>query len=558
MQKKLKTARRLPELLLCATVCGSALAQQPPETTGDPRQRPAAVQAPAPAAAPAARKSTAPPGAEQKTLTVSRFVFNGNTVFKSEELAALVAGYTGKPVTLAQVFEAADKVTEKYVAAGYTLASVTLPAQKIADGTVQLEVIEGRLAAVNVEGNERYRAEQITHQLGAFTPGQLYRGADIESGLYRVNALPGLTARAVLQPGNSYGSSDLLIKVKEQSWTASLAGDNYGREQLGEYRGSLSATLNNPFRAADQLQAILMNTQGGRLQYYYAGYNVPLASTGLRLALSFGQGEFAIDSGGGSTVDGKNQTSRISLEYLFADSRFDSLGVGVGAVKTKANADLVGQQISESDITLFELSGFHNHVFGNRAASQVSLVLSSDLGQGEETADPSARTKQDLRTELDVQFLYPLRERLSAYVRGNVVHSADPLPQVTHASLGGPNSVRAYPAAEVRGDRSLFGSMGVRQALNSGRAEWGLRAFVEGGQVTDLAEPNGQPEYRETLSGAGIGLDFGMPMGRSRISAKADWSVPLDNHNDSFESGTQHDASTDDDHRLFATVSVSY
>ena len=555
MQNKLKTARRLSELLLCATVAGSALAQQPPETTGDPRQRPAAVQAPAPATAPVARKSPAPPGAEQKTLTVSRFVFNGNTVFKSEELAALVAGYTGKPVTLAQVFEAADKVAEKYVAAGYTLASVTLPAQKIADGTVQLEVIEGRLAAVNVEGNQRYRSDQIARQLGVFTPGQLYRGADIESGLYRVNAMPGLTARAVLQPGNSYGSSDLLIKVQEQSWTASLAGDNYGREQLGEYRGSLSATLNNPFRAADQLQAVLMNTQGGRLQYYYIGYSLPFGTTGLRLGLSHGQGEFGL---AGVPVQGKNQTTRASLDYLFADSRFDTLGVGFGAVKTKANADLVGQQISESDITLFELSGFHNHLFGNRAASQTSLVLSSDLGQGEETPDPSARTKQDLRAELDVQFLYPLRERLSAYVHGNVVHSADPLPQVTHASLGGPNSVRAYPAAEVRGDRSLFGSMGVRQALNSGRAEWGLRAFVEGGQVTDLAEPNGQPEYRETLSGAGIGLDFGMPVGSSRISAKADWSVPLDNHNDSFGSGGQHDASTDDNQRLFATVSVSY
>lgn len=554
--EKNRTALQAVSFLLCAAFAGSAIAQQPPETTGDPRKRPTPVTAPAPAVTPAPRPTPAPAGAEQKTLTVSKFVFNGNTAFTPDALAAVVAAYTGKPVTLAQVYEAADKVVAHYVAAGYSLASVTLPPQKITNGVVQLEVVEGRLAALNVEGNSRYRPEQITHQLGAFTPGQLYRGADIESGLYRVNALPGLSARAVLQPGSSYGSSDLLIRVEEQAWTASLAGDNYGREDLGEFRSSLSATVNNPLRAADQLQAVVMNTQGGRLQYYYLGYNLPLARTGLRLGLSFGRGEFGL--GGVAPVEGENQTTRASLEYLFADSRFDTLGVGFSGIKTEANADLVGAPISDTDITLFELSGFYNHAFLNRAVSQLSLVLASDLGQGEATPlDPGATTKQDLRAELDAQFLYPIRDRLTAYLRANVVHSSDPLPQVTQASLGGPNSVRAYPAAEIRGDQSVFGSAGLRLGMGGGAADWGLRAFVEGGEVTDL-DDGVAPEASESLAGAGIGVDFAMPVGRMRVAAKVDWSVALDSHYKNSPVAAQFPASSDDDQRVYATVSVGY
>lgn len=558
MQEKIKMALRLPGFALLAMTAPALLAQQAPETTGTPLKRPAPIQAPAASPALTASRPAAPEGADEKTLTVSRFEFKGNSVFSTDLLAGLVKGYTATPVTLAQVYEAADKIADYYVREGYNLASVTLPPQKITDGVVQLEIIEGRIAAVNVEGNSRYNEEQITRNLGALVPGQVYRGAEVESGLYRVNALPGLSARAVLRPGENYGTSNLLIKVTEKVWTASLAGDNYGRENLGEYRGSLSASVNNPFRFEDQLQGIVLNTDGGRLQYYYLGYNVPVASTGVRLGLSYGEGRFVVDSGiPGVDVEGKNKTSRLSLDYLFADSRVDTLGVGLAAVNTKANADLTGESINDTDITLFELSGFHNHSFSNLAATQVSLVLASDLGQGEDTGVPSESTKQPMRAELDAQLLYPIVGQLSAYLRGNAVHSSSYLPQVTQASLGGPSSVRAYPAAEVRGDRSFFGSIGLRQGLQAGRADWGLRAFADSGHVTDLAD-GVSPERSETLSSVGVGVDFGMPLGTVRISAKADWSFALDDHSDGYLPDGTGTASSPDDQRLYATVSVSY
>src|SRR3546814_3763907 len=71
-----------------------------------------------------------------------------------------------------------------------------------------------------------------------------------------LNSLPGLKARAILKPGAQYGSSDMMVRVEEDPFSASTAIDNYGRENIGEFRLSATATLNSPSGVGDQLNKI--------------------------------------------------------------------------------------------------------------------------------------------------------------------------------------------------------------------------------------------------------------------------------------------------------------
>lgn len=515
--------------------------QTVPDTTGVNVPKAPTVQpaAPAPIQQPPPASNPAP--ASDRKFTVSRFDFSGNTVYSTETLSALINDYLGRQLTLAQVYEAADKVTHYYYEHGYTLASATLPAQKISDGTVRLEVIEGRIAAVKVEGASRYKESQITANLAGVHSGEIYRGSSLEAGLWHLNALPGLQAKALVQPGDSYGSSNLLIQVQERPFTASLSGDNYGRENLGVYRGALSATANNPLRLADQLQAVFLQTEGSLLQYGYLGYSLPLWNSGPRLSASYAEGKFTL-AGLFSGVDGRNRTTRGGLNYLFADSRTNKFDTGIAVNHIQANANLVGQQISETNLTLFELSNVYSHAWENLASTQAALTLQSNFKQ----ATPADPANEKLRTELDLQHAQPIYGRLDAYVHGNYVYSQDPLPDVTQVSLGGPSSVRGYPAAEVRGDRGTFASGGLRQGFRLGPTDWAGRVFADTGQVK---RANGGAE---SLSSAGVGLDFQWPVSHLVIGAKADWSFVLDHHNDTAA------ASTHDDQRVFATVSVSY
>ena len=60
-------------------------------------------------------------------VKVSGFTFTGNTVFSGEELTALMSGFVGKELTLAELNGAAATITNAYRAKGYFLASANIP-----------------------------------------------------------------------------------------------------------------------------------------------------------------------------------------------------------------------------------------------------------------------------------------------------------------------------------------------------------------------------------------------------------------------------------------------
>src|SRR3546814_15652630 len=63
------------------------------------------------------------------------------------------------------------------------------------------------------------------------------------------------------------------------------------------------------------------------------------------------------------------------------------------------------------------------------------------------------------------------------------VCSSDLLVDTEAYSLGGPNTVRGFPSAEVRGDRGYFGSVTLRRPTFIGNTQWAGRVFVDAGKV---------------------------------------------------------------------------
>src|SRR3546814_19963189 len=101
-----------------------------------------------------------------------------------------------------------------------------------------------------------------------------------------LNSLPGLKARAILKPGAQYGSSDMMVRVEEDPFSASTAIDNYGRENIGEFRLSATATLNSPSGVGDQLNIIGLVSEHSGLRYAYVDYSLPV-TVGTRVKASY-------------------------------------------------------------------------------------------------------------------------------------------------------------------------------------------------------------------------------------------------------------------------------
>ena len=487
------------------------------------------------------------PSTGGKTVQISKFEFSGNTAFSETQLAAVIADYLNRPIKLSDLYGAADRISDYYAENGYTLASVNVPPQKISGGAVRLEVNEGVIGQVSFEGNKRHKAALLSEYLGAVKSGRIYQGADLESGMQRLNELPGLKARAVVKPGSDYGTTDLIIKTEEKPVSGSLFVDNYGTQAIGEMRVAANLILNNPSGIEDQLNILALRSENNLLAYGSVGYSLPLNFRGSRLHLTYGQADFEVPA----SAEGISRNGKIAIEHPVLRSQRDRLDISAGVSRTNSEAFINGTNIlvSGTSITLLELGTTYNHVYGNAAVTQVAANLASNFDKAETAlearpvAAKAQQADQRLRLEIDAQHLQPLRRDLFAQIRVNGVYSPDPLSNVTQYSIGGPQSIRGYPSSEVRGDRGYFGQFTFGRNFRIGAAQITGRAFADSGRVF-CAVPAADCT-RESLSSVGFGADLQY----DRIALKLDQSFVRDSHvvSDGENNG-----------RLFGSLFVSF
>src|SRR5262245_24073001 len=94
-------------------------------------------------------------------LVVGRFRFVGATAFSEAELQKLVAPFTGRMIGNEELEEARLAVTRHYLVNGYLFSGAVIPDQTIGDGTVVMQIVEGRLTSIEVGGANNYDPEFI-------------------------------------------------------------------------------------------------------------------------------------------------------------------------------------------------------------------------------------------------------------------------------------------------------------------------------------------------------------------------------------------------------------
>lgn len=510
--------------IITAGVCAlPALAWAAPPTPGaiqDTLKQPPPLQTPAPAPGIVAPQQAPAESASGRTVTVTAFVLTGNTVFPEATLTALVAGYLGKPLTLGQLYEAADKIAEYYADRGYTLTSVAVPAQSISDGKVRLEVIEGRIGTIGFTGNRRYSARRLAHFITRTRTGGVYLAENLSQDLQNLNTLPGLMARAILKPGADFGTSDVLVKTQEDILDANATLDNYGRHDVGPYRLTASATLNNPTRIGDQFEVLGTHSSTNQLNYWYVDYNLPLDYYGLRLDANYGYAEFSVSPP--TPVGGKNKNIDLHFQQSLLRNASNILSATLGYLHTEANADVNGAPISPTvdRVNLLTAGANYSHVWPDSGVTQLIGSLHTNFAKG----TPGDPDHERARLELDAQHLQPLPRKLQFLSHIDAVYAADPLPDVEQFAIGGPNSVRAFEPSEVRGDRGYDLQLTLQRPWTIDPVTVVPRIFFDTGHVTDVQRPAGSVEGFDTLDSPGFGADLLY----RKIVLKLDWAYPLD------------------------------
>jgi hemolysin activation/secretion protein len=477
-----------------------------------------------------------------RRFRVNAFAMSGNTVYRTRLLKTLLERFVDLELNLYDLNKAADTITQFYHDHGYTLARAVIPAQKVQNGVVQIRIVEGRFGRVAFTGNKRYSSDFLTARTALLKPGALVTSDRLENNLLLLNDLPGLSAKVVLEPGTEFGATDAEVQIKEKLVDGGVNLNNYGRSETGQNRVEAALNINAPFGLGDQLAISGSSTQHKLVRYWKFGYSVPLNTVGTRLAI--GSSKAAYDVSGALAnlgLSGEVRTDEVMLSHPLERSRESNQSVSIGVKHNHLTQNALGTQVSDQQLSVLATTYQINRIHADSSITNASFGLETNFKRNR------AITQQDAvfaRMELDVNHTAPFYGRWDLYLRGDVVHSRDMLPDTEKFSLGGPGSVRAFRPSEVRGDSGYLVTAELRRPFTLAGRLGAFRLTADAGEV--IYKAPGFTDSRDRLRGIGIGASIYPVKG---ITASVDIARPT---------STTHTASDSKNHRIWVNVSASF
>lgn len=516
----------------------------------------------------------------EATLCITGFRVLDSTVFSAEELDQAIqqalqevvgASNQDKPncpwqLTFAQLLRARSAVTELYVEQGYVTSGAFLPAnQRLQNGIVTLQVIEGRLVDIDVDGTQRLKPGYISNRLNVAAPPP-FNVNDLLEGLRLLQLDPLIeNITAELQTGTAIGTSRLAIKVSEaDSFRMQVGLDNYRSPSIGSFQRLIGLQQGNLLGLGDGLNIFYFNTDGSN--EVDLSYTVPVNSYNGTVQLAARFLENRVVDGAFQPLDISAKTSEyiltfqqpvvqtldsqltlgVSLERRLSQTRlgFDN----IGPFPLSPGADSLGRTVISA--LAFSQSWTKRQPQQVLALqSQFVLGLGGFLG-GTVNDDPAVPDNRFFVWQGQGQLVRRLGSDGLLLFRGGAQLATNTLLPAEQIGIGGQQTVRGYRQNELLTDSGLLASVEARVPIMRLPKVGGLlqvTPFIDMGYGWNV---RGRTPSNNMLVGIGTGLLWQ----QRNLSVRFDWGIPVTNANAAIDQGT----STLQENGLYFSLNYSF
>jgi len=474
------------------------------------------------------------PGSDKKVFTLNAVVLNGSSVYGKDGARETYSPWVGKSVSFADLQTIAQELTSRYRADGYILSRVVLAPQRVKDGTVQFQAIEGYVDQVELQGEIRGDRALLESYIAKIKAEKPLNSATLERYLLLMDDLPGVTARSVLRAAQGpAGASNLVVTLEDDMVEAALQADNRGNKFIGPYQLQAVAAVNSAFGMYER-NTLRFVTSSDFEEILYGDYSSEwqLGSEGLRLNTRLA----AANTKPGSTLEpldleGTTEMIEIGLRYPLLRSREQNLFLSTDFRAQEAANDSAGVELFEDRTRNISAGIDYDVVDGWSGVNQFNATVTKGLDILGSTDDGAGRSRVSGEHDFTKLNLTATRVQgitdsvsLMGSVSGQV--ASDPLLTSDQFSIGGEGFGRAYDSAELLGDHGVSGILELRYSntLEDSFIEaYQPYVFYDIGSVW-LKQPAVGEEARSSLSSAGIGTRFNLA---SAYSGYVEFSTPL-------------------------------
>lgn len=482
-------------------------------------------------------ESIAPGGAKTALNSV---VFHGGSRVDNARLEALVAPAIGQEHDLAGLRQLAVRVTDFYRAQGYPFARAYIPAQQMAGGKLQIDIIEGRYGNISAVGDDTLttRAQSF---LAPLHSGDVIEAEPLERTALILGDQPGITVLPIIKPGTEVGTGDLEARVNRgRALEGKIAVDNHGNRYTGQHRAQAALNWNSPFMLGDQVSFSAMLTEEN-LWLGHVGYALPLGSSGLRGEVSYAHTSYELGKDFADLdATGTAKVTTVGLSYPIVRSRSHNLILSV-QYQYKDLRDEYGSVDIHNDKSSMVLpialqfdarDGFGGGGLTYGALTWTPGELSLDTWSLRDSDRRTARSQGSFyKFNLDIARLQNLDAGFALFGRLSAQWASKNLDSSESFSLGGINGVRAYPSGEGNSDKGWLAQTELRYNIGS----FTPYLFSDFGKATYKESPWVDGDNHRSVSSFGAGVRF--VQGQFGIDAAAAWAA----HGGKPESDTRED-----------------
>jgi hemolysin activation/secretion protein len=467
-----------------------------------------------------------PVSSDGDQVTVTDIQVVGSSVFDNSDFDPITSAYENRSLGLRELREVADDITQLYIESGYITSRAILGEQTIVDGVVQVQVIEGELEDIQVEGTERL-ARYVRDRVNLANRKPLSQVA-LESQLQLLRADPLIDSiDASLRAGTGEGQSRLIVRVDEApAFSGRAALDTYSPPSVGVARMGIEANYSNALGLGDSLSLSAYRSTAGGSENYGVTYSLPLNALNGTLQARYLPSSFdLIDPQLASLgVAGSSNTYELTYRQPVIRQPNEELAFSL-SFRHRTGETLVSNVVIDSTRTSVFQFG-QDYLRRDRAGA---WGLRSQFSLGTGLLDATNRSDG----EADGQFFSWIGQVQRAQVisrnnllllQGSLQLSPDSLLGAEQFIVGGANSVRGYAQNARFGDNGFRASVEDRMSVlhnDDGSPAVQIAPFLDAAAVWNQGV---QASEQTFLLGTGVGVVTNL---LDNVEARLDLGIPL-------------------------------
>lgn len=447
------------------------------------------------------------------------------------EIEQKVACYEGQTITLSDLFNLRSQITQLYIDNGYVTSGAFIPNGQLVDDHLQVQVIEGGVEDIQVNGLDRLQEGYVRSRLNRATRAPLNQ-QKLTQSLQRLQLDPNIAqVNAELTAGTEPGQSLLILDLEETHPLSFLAGaDNYRSPSIGSEGLNVSATYRNIIGIGDTLSASYGLSQG--LNLYDISLSSPFNAADGTFTLRYNNSDSRIIEDAFEDVGIRSDTETISLGLRQPISRTPSeeFALGLDFDWRRSQSFIlddtpfsfsVGPEDGRSQVSALRFSQDWTKRGANRvlaARSQFNVGLDI-LGA---TDNPDTSTDGRFFSWLgQFQWVEQVSPSVLSLIKFNAQLTPDSLLPLERFSLGGLSTVRGYAQNQLVADNALNASAELRIPLTRNPNILQVTPFLDAGYGWNTNTPNPATNF---LLGTGVGLRW---QATPNLFLRTDYGVPL-------------------------------